>query len=188
MDTDFGEVAAAAATAVPVGNASTVIIAVDGFGGAGKSTLAARFATQIGAVVLHTDDFASWDNPLDWWPGLLEQLLVPLSRNDTARYRRYDWDRRALAEWAEVQPGGIVIIEGVSSSRRKFLPFLSRAIWVDAPRGLRLARGLERDGDGMREQWLEWMEAEDAWAGEDRARDYADFVVRGDGSEAKPPS
>src|SRR5215212_9991964 len=60
---------------------STRIVAVDGPGGAGKSTLAAALAAELDAPVVHTDDFASWDNPLDWWPRAIHQVLEPLTRD-----------------------------------------------------------------------------------------------------------
>src|SRR5262245_15075629 len=54
------------------------VVAVDGHGGAGKTTLAARLAVALGdAPAVHPDDFASWDHPLDWWPRLIEQVLQP---------------------------------------------------------------------------------------------------------------
>jgi hypothetical protein len=77
----------------PVGM-RTSIIAVDGFGGAGKTTLATDLAAQLGAQVVHTDDFASWEEPLAWWPRLRDQVLVPISMNQSGRFQRYDWDRR----------------------------------------------------------------------------------------------
>lgn len=40
----------------------TKLVAVDGPGGAGKSSLAAQLATACDATLIHTDDFASWDN------------------------------------------------------------------------------------------------------------------------------
>lgn len=65
----------------------TRIVAIDGRGGAGKSTLAARLSELLGgAPVVHTDDFASWDNPIDWWPELLAQVLEPLARGDAASF------------------------------------------------------------------------------------------------------
>src|SRR5207248_7862739 len=50
-------------TSAPPGVA-TKIVAVDGHGGAGKTTLAARLANALGCEVIQTDDFASWDNPV----------------------------------------------------------------------------------------------------------------------------
>ena len=155
------------------------VIAVDGLGGAGKSTLAAALAVELGATVIHTDDFASWDVPLEWWPRVLAQVLEPLTAGRAARFRRYDWDRRELAEWHEVAPGGVVILEGVSSSRRAFRPFLAFSIWVETPRDVRLARGLERDGSNALALWEGWMTAEDQWVAREHPRESADYLVDG---------
>ena len=47
--------------ATPPGSMVSKIVAIDGFGGAGKSTLAASVLGERDGVLLHTDDFASWD-------------------------------------------------------------------------------------------------------------------------------
>jgi hypothetical protein len=59
------------------------------------------------------------------------------------------------------------------------LQALSLAVWVEARRARRLARGLERDGNAMRAQWEQWMAEEDAHFATDRARDRADVIVDG---------
>lgn len=159
---------------------STKVIAVDGLGGAGKSTFAARLAEElVGAKVLQTDDFASWDNPLDWWPRLVQEVLEPLSRNDPARYRRTDWGDPDHQEWGEVTPAEFLILEGVSASREAFRPFLTYSIWIETSRELRLARGLERDGEQARAQWDEWMAEEDDYVRREAPRERADLVLRG---------
>jgi hypothetical protein len=60
-------------------------VAIDGRGGSGKSTLAARISARGGAFIVHTDDFASWENPVDWWPRLVEQVLRPLAGGEIPR-------------------------------------------------------------------------------------------------------
>lgn len=135
--------------------------------------------------IIQTDDFASWEDPLDWYERMLEQVLIPLSRNDLARYQRYDWSERRLMDWKQVAPGGTVILEGVSSGREAFRPYLSYVIWVQTPRELRLERGVQRDGEAMREQWLQWMAAEDEYIERERPEQYADLVVSGVSS--RPP-
>jgi ABC-type enterochelin transport system ATPase subunit len=46
---------------------ATAIVGIDGAGGAGKSAFASRLAkTMDEAPILHTDDFASWEEPIDW--------------------------------------------------------------------------------------------------------------------------
>lgn len=159
----------------------TKIIAIDGPGGAGKSTLAARLAKEFGgAQIVHTDDFASWDNPVNWWPRLIEEVLEPLIRSRSARYRRTDWGNPDHQEWGEVTPAEFAILEGVTASREAFQPFLTYAIWIDAPRDVRLRRGLDRDGVGARAQWEQWMAAEDEYVKRERPQERADLVLPGD--------
>lgn len=159
---------------------NTRILAIDGLGGAGKTTLAALISSALGdCAVIHTDDFASWENNLDWWPRLREQVLDPLMANEAARYQRYDWLRRELAEWIEVQPADHVILEGVSSSRDRFRNALAVTIWVETPRNERLRRGLARDGEALRDYWIQWMRDEDRYFETERPDLRADIIVDG---------
>ena len=162
---------------LPPSAGSTVVVGIDGCGGAGKSTFAGALAQQLPeAAVVHTDDFASWDNPVDWWPRLREQVLEPLAQNLLGRYQRYDWTERRLAEWHDVD-SPIVLLEGVTATRREFRPYLALRIWIDCPRDLRLRRGLERDGVEAEPLWREWMAAEDRYCEAHRPRESADYVV-----------
>jgi uridine kinase len=157
---------------------ATRLVAVDGCGGAGKSTLAARLADELAAVVVHTDDFASWDNPVDWWPALLAEVLEPLARGEPATYVPNSWGGPPRAP-VTVDAGGTVVVEGVTASREAFRPYLAFTIWVDAPRELRLERGLARDGEDARPLWEQWMAEEDAYVARERPRERADAVVAG---------
>lgn len=158
---------------------TTKIVAVDGPGGAGKSYLAERLSQELGNTpIVRSDDFAGWGNPPNWWPRLVEQVLEPLSRNKVARYQRYDWDSKSLAEWHDLEPAEFLILEGVSSSREAFRPYLALSIWVETPRGERLRRGLERDGKQARDQWQEWMRQEDEYIEREHPEQRADVVIR----------
>ena len=184
-DASVDELVAAIAGATPPPNVTTKIVAVDGLGGAGKSTLAARLAAALGdAPILQTDDFASWDDPLDWWPRLIAEALEPLARGEPARFRRNDWEGdREL--WREVLPAAYVVVEGVSSSRAAFRPFLTYSIWIETPPHVRLERGLARDGVGALAQWQEWMRQEDEYVTRERPHQHADAVLRGDRDHAR---
>ena len=158
----------------------TRLVAVDGPGGAGKSTLAQQLSEAAGeAPVVHTDDFAAADNPIDWWPRLLRQVIEPLVRGEPARYQRYDWASEKLAEWQTVEPAPIIIVEGVSAGRIEWAAHLSFVIWIETPRDERLRRGIERDGAEAVGDWERWISEEEAHYEKDPTRARADLVLDG---------
>lgn len=163
------------------GGMGTRIVAIDGLGGAGKSSFAEQVSRALdGAPIVHTDDFASWDDPIDWWPRLIELLLAPISRNEVARFEPSRWGAGTDRELVVVEPTEFVILEGVTASREAFLPYVTYSIWIEAPHELRLRRGLERDGQAALDQWKAWMAEEDRYRSTERPDERADVVVRGD--------
>jgi len=156
-----------------------VAVGIDGCGGAGKSTFAAALWERLpSAQVVSTDDFASWDEPIDWWPRMVEEVFWPLSQSRTAQYRRHDWVNRCLAETVAVN-GKILLIEGVSSTRREFRPYLGMRIWIECPAAVRLDRGLARDGADSVALWESWMAAEDRYVADHRPLEGADYILSG---------
>jgi hypothetical protein len=157
------------------------LVAIDGPGGAGKSVLARRLSAALGgAPILETDDFASPDTPLEWWPRLEAEALAPLAAGRKARFERSRWLDGAPVEVREVEPRPVVLLEGVSSGREAVRERLSYLIWVDAPAERRLTRGVERDGESRRADWERWMADEDAFFATDDVRSRADLIVDGD--------
>jgi len=159
----------------------TRLIAVDGPGGAGKSSFAEHLALALGGCqIIHTDDFASWENPIDWGPELIEKVLDPLSHGQTGRFEPSRWKPEAAREHVEVVPAEFLVLEGVTSSRQAFRPYLVYAIWIEASHDVRLRRGLERDGDEARPQWERWIAEEDGYRQRERPDARADLVVSGE--------
>jgi uridine kinase len=176
----LGRIGAGVRARRPPAGMRTRIVAIDGLGGAGKSSLAEHLSVALaGAAIVHTDDFASWHTPLEWWPRLIEEFLLPLARNEAARFERSKWGQEDRG-WAEVQPADFVILEGVTAAREAFRAYLTYAVWVETPPELRLRRGLERDGQDAREQWETWMIREERYRIAERPSETADLVVPGD--------
>lgn len=158
---------------------TTTVVAVDGPSGSGKTTLAGVLAGELGGTpVVHMDDlYPGWDGLAEAVPRLLEWVLEPLSRGEPARYRRYDWVQGSYAEQHTVPDAPLLLVEGVGSGALGCAPHLSLLVWVDAPRDVRLARGIERDGEAYRPHWRRWEVQEEEHFRANRTRERADVAV-----------
>ncbi len=178
---DIYATVAARVLSAPPRLGSVRLVAVDGFAGSGKTTFAGRLAAAIGAQVVHTDDLLEgWADIVSFLPRLEEWILAPLRSGRAGRYRRYDWEREEFAEWHDVPLAPVLILEGVTSAREAIRPELTFSIWIDAPKDVRTARGIARDGEAMRPLWEAWQLAEEAHAAEDQTIDSIDLVIDGD--------
>lgn len=155
------------------------LLCIDGPGGSGKTTLASAVAGATRARVVHMDEL------YDGWSGLrtvgeqLGTLLLPLADGMPGTYQRYDWHAGAFAETVTVEPSPLLVVEGVGSGSSAYAALCTVLVWVEAPRALRLGRGVERDGEHLREEWLAWQVSEDRHHASERTRDRADLLVDG---------
>lgn len=154
------------------------LICVDGPAGAGKTTLAGVIAGRVPtAVVVHCDDLLQGWRGLSGLAATVAGLLGPLAEDRPGRWRRWDWVADAWAETHTVEPGGLLVIEGVGSWSPAIAPWVGALVWVEAPSELRLERGIARDGEAMRPHWVRWRRDEDDLFARIGTRDHADVVV-----------
>ena len=160
------------------------LVCIDGPAGSGKTTLAAAIAAELGrgVVVLHLDDlYEGWSGLGGVWERLDEQVLRPLEQGLPARWQRYDWAAEQFAEWVDLPVPQFLIVEGCGSAPRVVDGRAALIAWVEAPADVRLARGLARDGEQMRDHWLRWRAEEAAEFAREGTRERADVVVDGRG-------
>lgn len=147
------------------------LLAVDGPSGAGKSTLAARIVAGLRArgcrtELVSTDAFATWDDPVSWWPRLVDGVLKPLGDGVEGAYRRMDWTSGAPrpGELVRVLVPDVLVLEGVSCGRASVRPLLSHLCWLSGgSEEARLARAVARDGEPARADLGRWQRFERGW-------------------------
>ena len=163
--------------ALQMASRGPVLVALDGRSGVGKSTLAGRVGAD--ALVIDGDDFyrggddAYWDAlgpaekvdlAIDW--RRQRTLLECLRRGEPATWSPYDWDADdgRLAGEITAAPAGVVILDGAYSARPELADLFSLRVLLDAPRDIRRARLLQREGTQYRAEWeARWSEAEDLY-------------------------
>lgn len=166
---------------------STRLVTVDGPAGSGKTTfahdLAARLTSEgLSCHVMHLDDaLAGWTGLDVGVDQLLTRVLAPLARSRPGSFRRFDWHAKAWAEDVVVPVRDVLVVEGCGSAPRAAARWTTLIAWVETDREERLARGLERDGEEMRADWLRWMVSEQEVFDREGPRERADLWLDGRG-------
>ena len=131
---------------------SPAIIGVSGFGGAGKSSVAAMLGGKIGATVVGVDSFfkdRTISNYAYWeivdFQRLEREVLQPFLERKSVRYGHFDWGKNTIGESREVPVTNRLIVEGVGLFRPVLLGYFSLTIWVDCPMPEAIQRGKKRD-------------------------------------------
>ena len=185
--------------------ATVSVVAIDGHGASGKSTIAEQLGALSGASVIHTDDFflpglealaGGGGRGLESYYDLArlrKEALAPLRAGREAWYHRFDWDSGTLSAGREhVAASSLVIVEGDCSAAPELSDLVDRAIYVDTPATERLERLQQRIAP---EDWdSDWLRAEEEYFAHVRPVESFDLVIRGSRTaptvlrEARAPS
>lgn len=163
-----------------------VLIAVEGFGGAGKTTFASNLARLLrDAYVVSIDDFiikdridkASWDDGVFDRVRLEEQVLKPLRSGEKARYQKLIWDTETLSNSIAIPNAHFVIVEGITSYHPDIAHYYDVKIWVHAPIEVATKRGISRDAGSENEsKWGIWANNDLIYQRKYHPEEQADFV------------
>ena len=172
-----------------------LVLAIDGHGGAGKTTIAAAVAAATGAALVHTDDFFQPLQPrrppgqrLDGyydWRRLRAEALEPLRAQRAAVFRRFDWSSgTGLDGTVTVAPAELIVVEGVFAAAPELSDLVDRSVLVRTPEPERLGRLRLRVTP---EEWDDdWLAAERAYFTAVRPPRSFDLVVAGTAGAACP--
>jgi uridine kinase len=131
-----------------------IVIALSGFGGSGKSTIAKALLETLGdGEIIHLDDFIhdqlsqrsdSWEG--FEWDRLVEEVLRPIAEGaDVVEYGVYHWPSNKIVEKRKVALPKYIILEGVGLIRDNLKKYFDVTIWIDVPLVVATERGKRRD-------------------------------------------
>lgn len=164
-----------------------LMIAIEGYGGSGKSTIAEKLKNALGnTYVINIDDFIIKKNLLDKSPDktafdrerLEQEVLIPATTGRPIVYRRLEWDEDALSDPITVPDSDYLIVEGISSFHPAIAKYYDYKIWVDTPMDVAKQRGRTKDAGNENEQhWDLWAENDLAYQQKYHPERYADFIL-----------
>jgi uridine kinase len=165
-----------------------VIIAIDGFGGAGKSTFAKSLKKELrSATIVEVDDFFLFGVQSDADKSnfdrsrLVKQVLEPLKNGKPASYQRSIDKYNPLSGYLDVPQVDYLILEGVSSFHPDITKYLDYKIWLDIPAEEAKKRMMNRDKsqghDHGEELWNHWTDSYQAYKDLHHPEEAADLVV-----------
>ncbi len=169
------------------------IIAISGFGGSGKTTLAHKIAESLeDSVVVTADDFMTknYTEQSDEWDCLdrsriTTELLQPAEAGNDIKYQVFDWDENKLGQWQSIGKPKYIILEGVGVIHPELIPYFDFSVWIDCPPEVATKRGMKRDKDLLHvdhdKLWQEvWAPNDQAYFEKCRPDELADCLYNGE--------
>ena len=172
------------------------IIAVDGRGGSGKTTLTTALTAAVpGAQAFHLDDLI-WNEPLYDWDQLLVDTLTQLREAGCLDLVPDKWREHGREGSIRVPAGSpLVVVEGTGAGLRAVSNLIDAHVWVQTGDDVAERRGISRDiaegVNGNAEEsvrfWHWWMAGERLFFAKDRPWQRADVIVSGDAPTGVEP-
>ncbi len=113
------------------------VVAVSGFGGSGKTTLAEKLKARFpDSTILQLDNFLvnhgegeGWKGGYDW--DRFEGVLKDVSVGKDLHYQWYNWEKNETKDWISQPLPSLVIVEGVRILRPDLKYYYKLTVWID---------------------------------------------------------
>ena len=172
---------------------TTLFVAIDGYAGAGKSTLATWLCEQLPQCqIIRLDDFYRPLSKLQqqlqcakavqaYFPAayVVDQVLQPLHNGDSASWHALDWLTQTLLPAKTIHPHGVILLEGVFSTIGELQPWLDCSVMVSVSSKIRHQRVIARPQPST-DWWRHWQATEDWFHKRYDTLRQVDWVLAGD--------
>jgi len=163
------------------------VVAIDGPGCCGKSTLTELLVGLLDAAVLATDDFHEHRGfirephaalPYRRWTDLCDAVGL-LAQGKAAIFQPIDWNECSLGEAITVEPRPVLIVDGIGSLHPDISGRADLKVWVDGRARGRMNRTARREGRDVASEWAPYVTLEQRYLATCKPWRHADIFVVG---------
>lgn len=167
----------------------TIIVAIDGRCGSGKSTFASILANELDGQIIHMDDFflpvslrtkERLQKPGEniHYERFNEEVIIPFTRGEDIAIRSYDCTMDSFSEPQNLPKKFLYIIEGTYSLNQKIKDIFDVKIFMTVDPTIQVARLTERNGiKSLRFFQQKWIPLEEKYFAECAIKDYCDITI-----------
>lgn len=166
-----------------------VKLAIDGGSASGKTTLSEMLNTLYDCTVFHMDDFflrpeqrtaeryAEVGGNVDR-ERFLEEVLIPLRKNEPINYRKFDCSALTLSPPTLVIPKKLTIIEGAYSMHPELADYYDLSVFLDVSPELQRTRIAKRNSPQTAQQFYnKWIPLEKTYFSKMQVKERSDMSV-----------
>lgn len=166
-----------------------VTLAIEGGSASGKTTLSKLLSQVYDCTVFHMDDFflrPEQRTPERFAePGgnvdrerFLEEVLEPLSKNETIQYRRFDCSMFTILPSEEKVPSALNIIEGAYSMHPELAGYYNLSAFLEISPKLQQERIAKRNSPELAKRFFsEWIPMEQKYFDSLKVKEQCDIVI-----------
>ena len=166
-----------------------VILAVEGGSASGKTTLARALQEIYDCNVFHMDEFflrpeqrtaerlSEVGGNLDR-ERFLSEVLLPLSRGETVRYRLFDCSTMTLGAPVTVTPTRLTVVEGAYSMHPELAPYYDLSLFLKIDSICQRKRIEKRNSAPLAERFFgEWIPMENRYFSQMKIQEHCDLTI-----------
>ncbi len=159
----------------------TSLVAIDGNGGCGKTTLSKIIKKSVPKVnVMRRDLYPSPHSKDQNFDAkyLRKEILLPLKQGVNVSPQIYHWPKKKFVQGGEIAAKGVIILEGTLSMHKDLIDLYNYKIWIECPFETGMKRALKRDNNAYKDKWMNvWIPRMKKYINAQNPAEKADIVI-----------